>query len=40
MEEYAIVLVEMAAGIILGFVIWSFVSPMVTSVSATATPAA
>jgi hypothetical protein len=38
MEEYAIVLVEMAAGIVLGFVIWSFVSPMVTS--AAVTPAA
>jgi hypothetical protein len=35
MEEYAIVLVEMAAGIILGFVVWSFVAPMVTSTAAT-----
>ena len=35
--QHVIFLVEVAAGVILGFVVWSFVSPMLTSVSATPT---
>jgi hypothetical protein len=33
--QHVIFLVEVAAGVILGFVAWSFISPMVTSTSAT-----
>jgi hypothetical protein len=35
MEEYVIVLVEVAVGVILGFVAWSYISPMVTQVGVT-----
>lgn len=33
--DHVIFLVEVAAGIVLGFVVWSFVSPMLTSVPTT-----
>jgi hypothetical protein len=35
MEDDILFFVELAAGIVLGFVVWSFVSPMLTTVSAT-----
>lgn len=34
MEEKALVAVEVALGIVAGFIIWTFVAPMITSVSA------
>lgn len=38
MEEHILIFVELAAGVILGFVAWSYISPMITST--TAVPAA
>jgi hypothetical protein len=35
--HHILFLVEVAVGIILGFVVWSFVSPMLSSVPATPT---
>jgi hypothetical protein len=37
---HVIFLVEVAAGVILGFVVWSYISPMVTSIGHGSTPAA
>jgi len=36
-KDHIIFLVEVAAGVVLGFVAWSFISPMITSVGATPT---
>lgn len=38
MEEHVLIFAELAVGVILGFVVWSYVAPMITST--TATPAA
>jgi hypothetical protein len=35
METKVLVFVELAAGIVLGFMAWSYISPMLSSVSAT-----
>jgi hypothetical protein len=35
MEEHILIFVELAAGVIIGFVVWSYVSPMITSVGVT-----
>jgi hypothetical protein len=31
MEEHVLIFAELAAGIIVGFVVWSYVSPTITS---------
>jgi hypothetical protein len=37
MEEHVLIFVELAAGVILGFVAWSYIAPMITSTVATPT---
>lgn len=37
METKVLVFVELAVGIMAGFVIWSYVAPMLTSISSTPT---
>lgn len=33
MKEHIIIFAELAAGIIIGFVVWSYVSPTITSMN-------
>lgn len=35
MEEKVLVFAEIAVGIVVGFMVWSFIAPLVTSTSAT-----
>jgi hypothetical protein len=35
MEEHVLIFVELAAGVVLGFVLWSYISPAIASVGVT-----
>lgn len=37
MEEHLLIFGELAIGVILGFVLWTYVSPMITSIGVTPT---